>query len=177
MSATVHAFLEISRTDRRSNGLQEETLDLVHLAHRAVERNTSRAASKGIYLKITGPSSMFAMGDASVVDAVIDNLISNSLKFAPATSTVTLEVSHEDDGCIVRVIDEGPGVAKADQPKLFTKYGKLSTKPTGNEDSLGLGLYLAKRMAERMQARLEYEDRGQGACFTFTLRCPLEDAQ
>jgi len=165
MSATVHAFLEISRTDRRSSGIQEETVDLVHLAHRAVERFAPRASSKGIKLLVQAPDPVFAKADASVVDAVLDNLISNSLKFVPAGTAVTLAVSHNGDSCAIRVIDEGPGISPVDQPKLFTKYGKLSTRPTAGEDSLGLGLYLARRMAERMNSRLEYEPTEKGACF------------
>ncbi len=174
MSATVHAFLEISRTDRRSSGLQDETVDLVHLAHRAVERFAPRAQGKSITLVVDAPQPVFAQGDASVVDAVLDNLISNALKFVPADTTVTLAVARDGKECTVRVIDEGPGVSEADRPKLFTKYGKLSTRPTAGEDSLGLGLYLARRMAERMNAHLEYEPRETGACFV--LRVPQAEA-
>jgi len=171
MSATVHAFLEISRTDRRTNGLENETMDVVHIAHRAIDRFASRAAVKSVKLAVTGPHSVFAVGDASIVDAILDNLISNAIKFVPNNTTVTLEISCVDQECFIRVIDEGPGISAEDQPKLFTKYGKLTSRPTGGEDSLGLGLYLARRMAERMNARLEYEPRDRGACFVLRLPC------
>ncbi|RPI66999.1 MAG: hypothetical protein EHM43_10245, partial [Ignavibacteriae bacterium] len=71
MSATVHAFLEISRTDRRSSGVLTESVDLVHLAHRALERHASRAEGKGMTLRVdAAQSSIFATGDASIVEAV-----------------------------------------------------------------------------------------------------------
>ena len=176
MSATVHAFLEISRNDRRTSGILKETVDLVHLAHRALERHVSRAESKNISVVVKGTGQVWAEGDASIVDAVLDNMLSNAMKFSPKGSTITIDVVSTDDRSLIRVIDDGPGIGAADRAKLFTKYGRLSNKPTGGEDSLGLGLYLAKRMAERMNGRLEYDDaEGGGSCFTLTCRRASKD--
>lgn len=171
MSATVHAFLEISRTDRRSSGITTERLDLVHLAHRAVERHGSRAESKQMKIRIdTAESSLFANGDASIVEAVLDNLLSNAIKYAPAETEVVIKVKNLQNESMICVCDQGPGVPKSEQPKLFTKYARLAISE-GKEDSLGLGLYLAKRMAERMNGRLVYEDRPEGgACFALYIQ-------
>ncbi len=171
MSATVHAFLEISRTDRRSSGVATERLDLVHLAHRAVERHSSRAEGKRMKLHVdASESSLFATGDASIVEAVLDNLLSNAIKYAPADTNIVIGVKTVNGEPMICVCDEGPGVPKSEQPKLFTKYARLALSE-GKEDSLGLGLYLAKRMAERMNARLVYEDRPEGgACFAIYIQ-------
>jgi signal transduction histidine kinase len=176
MSATVHAFLELSRTDRRSAGIKDEILDIVHMAHRALERHASSAESKNIQIVVEGAGQVWARGDASIVDAVLDNLVSNAVKFAPSDSIVTITVFKGDEHAFIRVSDQGPGIPAADRPKLFTKYTRLSTRPTGGEDSLGLGLYLAKKMAMRMDATLEYEAREEGgATFVFTLQTANPD--
>ncbi|HLP28705.1 MAG TPA: tetratricopeptide repeat-containing sensor histidine kinase [Candidatus Didemnitutus sp.] len=171
MSNTVHAFLEISRTDRRSTGLVINPLDLTLLAKRAYDRHTTRAVAKSITLRIEiGKPNIWATGDASIVDAIIDNLITNSLKYIPAGSTVTLSVNEEDGAPFICVCDNGPGVDPAKQHLLFTKYATLGAKTTGGEESLGLGLYLAQRMASRMGARISYrENPGKGASFVLHL--------
>jgi len=163
MSNTVHAFLEVSRTDRRGTGLVIQPVDLTLLVERALERHTIRARSKSISasIRIRKPS-LWATGDASVIDAIMDNLVTNSLKYSPSGSTITLEVDEDAEGPILRVFDNGPGVAKENRHLLFTKYATMGVKPTGGEETLGLGLYLAQRMATRMGARITYEERPVG---------------
>lgn len=163
MSNTVHAFLEVSRTDRRGTGLVIQPVDLTLIAERALERHIIRARSKSIStsVRIRKPL-LWATGDASIIDAIVDNLITNSLKYSPSGSVITLEVDEDSSGPILRVFDNGPGVAEENRNLLFTKYATMGVKPTGGEESLGLGLYLAQRMATRMGARITYEERPEG---------------
>lgn len=173
MEATIHAFLEVSRTDKRSGRLNTDQLDLVRYAHRAAERHSSRADSKDIVINVVADTpTLWAMGDPSIVDAVLDNLVSNALKFSPHDSVVTVLV-HTPSAPTISVSDQGPGVANEDLPKLFTKYSRLASRPTGGEGSIGLGLYLAKRMAERMKGTINYEhEPSGGARFSFTMPAP-----
>jgi signal transduction histidine kinase len=175
MGATVHAFLEISRTDKRSSGVSIDKLDLVHMAHSAVERHVGRAEGKGMKLVVVGDQVPWALGDPSIVDAVLDNLISNAIKYGPKGTTVTVTVGAEPQPpthIVVRVHDQGPGIPEHERSRLFTKYARLSARPTGGEDSMGLGLYLAKRMAQRMNASLDYEDHPAGGS-VFALKLPV----
>jgi signal transduction histidine kinase len=171
MSNTVHAFLEISRTDRRSTGLVIHPLDLTMLSQRALERHSTRAKAKSISIELDiVRADVWATGDASVVDAIVDNLMTNSLKYTPAGSTIKIIVNEDEDGPFICVCDNGPGVDPAQQHLLFTKYATLGAKTTGGEESLGLGLYLAQRMASRMGARISYKKRPEsGACFVLHL--------
>lgn len=170
MQATVHAFLEISRDVGCSKDLQNETMDLVRLAFRAVERHMSRAESKDTTLRVLHEESAWATGDASILEAILDNLVSNAIKFSPTGTMITLDVTGGQSPSIC-VIDEGPGIPAAERAKLFTKYSRLSTRPTGGEESLGLGLYLAQRMASRINAVLSYEQTSStGACFKVSLQ-------
>lgn len=169
MSATIHAFLEISRTDRRSSGITIGRIDLVHLIHVAIERHHLRAEEKGMNLVIASSGQAWASADASVVSAVLDNLISNAIKFSPHDTQITVSAGTDSNSAFVTVCDEGPGVPETDRDKLFTKYSRLSIRPTGGEDSLGIGLYLAQRMAERMNAQIEYKSQN-GSCFTLRMK-------
>lgn len=170
MQATVHAFLEISRDVGRTKQLQNESMDLVRLAFRAVERHMARAEAKDTTLRVLEEESAWASGDASIVEAILDNLVSNAIKFSPPGTMITLDVTGGKSPSIC-VIDEGPGIPAEERGKLFTKYTRLSTRPTAGEESLGLGLYLAHRMAKRIGADLSYEEIPHaGACFKLSLQ-------
>lgn len=172
MESTIHSFLEISRTDKRSAGLNIDRLDLVRFAHRAAERHFTPADSKDIAIYISADEkSVWGMGDPSIVDAILDNLISNAIKFSPRSTIVTIHVSTVGLESVVHVLDKGPGIPESEQQSLFKKYTRLSTQPTGGEESIGLGLYLAKRMAERMKGTIDYETNPEGGSM-FTLRMP-----
>lgn len=172
MISTVHTFLEISRNDRRSKDLNDDIVDLGLLLQRARERHRTRADAKGITIIVHVPVPVWAAGDASIIDAVLDNLVSNALKFSPPASSITLRADADDHTARFCVMDEGPGISPTDETLLFTKYTRLSAQPTAGEDSLGLGLYLAKRMAERINGRLVF-DRAYTAGSCFILELPL----
>lgn len=101
---------------------------------------------------------------------VLENLISNALRYAPEGSTVDVECSTGRSGMAkVSVMDRGPGVAEADRNKLFKRYTKLANAE-GVAHSSGLGLAIAKEEMDRMGGHLWYEERdGGGACFSLVL--------
>ena len=107
-------------------------------------------------------------GDAERLRQLVDNLISNSIKYSDTGGEVKVD-AHADDGhVVVRVRDHGPGIDPAQQGQIFEKFGRAagSAKP-----GTGLGLFLSRSFAEAHGGTLEVESRpGEGA--TFTLRLP-----
>jgi len=102
---------------------------------------------------------------------VLENLLSNALKFAPPGSRVRVAVEAGNPGTVrVRVMDRGPGIDESDRKRLFQRYVRLSAKPTSGESSTGLGLSIAKQLADAMHGNLAYEPReGGGSSFVFEL--------
>ena len=87
-------------------------------------------------LSATG-TAVFA--DASALDQVLDNLLSNALKFSPPGRRITVRVQAEA-GCVeCHVQDQGPGFTEEDKARMFRRYMRLSARPTGGEPSSGLG--------------------------------------
>ncbi len=103
---------------------------------------------------------------------VIDNLISNALKYSPFDTTITIRVKAKSDNVRLEVEDEGPGISEEEMPKLFGKFARLSAQPTGGEHSTGLGLSIVKKMVEAMNGKVWCESEpGKGA--TFIVELPL----
>jgi len=81
---------------------------------------------------------------------IFDNLISNSLKYSPYNSTVNIFVETHSDRVRITFNDEDPGISAEEQGNLFRQFGTTSNKPTGNEGSVGLGLYIVKKFTTAM---------------------------
>lgn len=108
--------------------------------------------------------------DKEILYEILQNLISNAVKFSPAQSRIFIK-TFTDNGClIIEIKDEGPGFTDSDKEKIFTKFTRLSAKPTGNEHSTGLGLSIVKRLCEILGAEVSLESsQGNGAKFTIKL--------
>ncbi|MDH5397694.1 MAG: ATP-binding protein [Cyclobacteriaceae bacterium] len=106
------------------------------------------------------------------LERVLENLITNAIKYSPLRSSIHITAIEEDNKFILSVKDEGPGFTAADKEKVFGKFQKLSARPTYGESSTGLGLYIVKIMAERLQGTMELiSEPGQGSEFILTLPC------
>ncbi len=103
----------------------------------------------------------------SIILQVLDNLVSNAIKFSPGNTHVTLSAHRAvNDAVRFSVQDRGPGLTNEDKQSLFGKFKRLSAKPTGGEHSTGLGLSIVKRLVEMMNGRIWVESEpGKGATF------------
>jgi signal transduction histidine kinase len=149
-----------------------ERYDLGQLVEHSVSHNRSSATRKRIEIRTGLGEYVFVRADRTATMQILDNLISNAVKYSPFDSTVQVHLLCERDSALVRVRDEGPGISEADQKKLFQKFSRLSATPTGGESSTGLGLSIAKKLAEAMGGSIECSSvLGYGS--SFTLRLPL----
>lgn len=101
---------------------------------------------------------------------VVDNLISNAIKYTSLNSTVTVRLSLRDDKLVFEVEDEGNGIPESEQNLLFQKFARLSVKPTGGENSTGLGLSIVHRLVTMMNGTVSCSSEvGKGSIFTVIL--------
>lgn len=135
------------------------------------------AKRKNTTISVSAPQiPLLISGDIMTVHQIIDNLISNAVKFSPLGSHIDCRLHADGDRLLVDIEDEGPGFTDSDLARVFQDYTRLSARPTGGESSTGLGLAIAKRGATRMGAGLTIENRdgGQGCIARFSL--PLIEA-
>lgn len=135
------------------------------------------ASAKDISLGFEGdPGTITLFSDPGALHQILDNLVSNAIKYSPRGRAVTLSIARGRDGLArIAVIDQGPGLSEEDQGKLFGKFVRLTPQPTGGETSNGLGLWIVQRMARLMGGDIACESKlGEGS--TFTLSLPTVEA-
>jgi signal transduction histidine kinase len=112
------------------------------------------------------PGGLTVLADRDATLQVLDNLISNAIKYSPHAKEIQVHLLSRDGHARLEVRDEGPGLTEADKSQLFGKFARLSARPTGDEASTGLGLSIVKRMVEASHGRIWCESEpGQGATF------------
>nr|MCU0428044.1 HAMP domain-containing histidine kinase [Candidatus Kapabacteria bacterium] len=189
----VKNFLDVARAEEGRLRIMLIQFDIGDVVELTLKNYEQQAAKKNIqihYVKPITPATVYA--DESLTLQVLDNLISNALKYtAPGKDVavdiqvvqvlrhnVTLfnnEMNNLDESAFVQcvrvsVTDEGPGLTDQDKTKLFGKFARLSAQPTGGESSTGLGLAITKRLIETMNGRIWCESEyGFGSRFTFEL--------
>ena len=115
-----------------------------------LENNSLYAESKGIELchNCQNISDFITYLDAFKVQEVFDNIISNAIKYSSLDSKVEISYGEEESYYKIFIKDQGQGISEDELPKVFDKFTKLSSKPTGGETSNGLGLSLSKNLME-----------------------------
>lgn len=173
MMRLIETMLDVARIEKGQIELVFGPCDVESMARVLVSQFAASAAAKQIELTLDGPKGpAIALGDPDAIHRVLENLVSNAIKYSPPGKRVWLEVREIGGKWHCRVRDEGPGISAKDQQRLFTKYARLSARPTGDETSTGIGLAIAKGLADQMGAELFCESEpGHGATFTLALRC------
>jgi len=152
--------------------LRLEAVDLAALAAGVGRAYTTTTAAKQqrLVMKLAGP--VMVQGDPVRLRQVIENLLSNAIKYSPRGATVTVAAVVGAEVVEVRVSDEGPGVPAGERERIFEPFVRLDgVRPTGGEDSVGLGLHLARELARAHGGHLAVEagPTGRGSTFVFTL--------
>lgn len=147
-------------------------MSVKRIIHDIVERHMPIAEKKNIEMRYSS-AEISACIDPSAFSHIAENLISNALKFSHEYQLVYITTEVNPGGILVfSVQDSGPGIPEEDQLKLFKKYTRLSTKPTGGEDSTGLGLYIVKKYTDLHGGTIVCKsDIGQGTTFVVSIPC------
>lgn len=152
--------------------LQLKPVDIQPILQTILANYLEPAKTKNIHLHYQELEHHFLiMGDANALHQILDNLISNAVKYSPHGKNIYIRLSAESETVCCEIIDEGPGLNEEDKTKLFGKFTRLSSKPTGNEHSTGLGLFIAKKLTEAIKGKVWCESEvGKGAKFTVELQ-------
>jgi signal transduction histidine kinase len=167
MFTIIKNLLDINAIETGNMRLRSEAFELSSVVADVVADYTVRADEKGIRLHYDAPfASLIAQGDNAAMAQILDNIVSNAVKYSPSGRNIWVRALEHGSYMRVEVQDEGPGLSEEDQKRLFGKFVRLSSQPTGNEHSTGLGLSIVKRMVEAMNGEVWCESElGVGATF------------
>jgi two-component system sensor histidine kinase/response regulator len=150
-------------------------LSFREIVQTTVKRYLEPARMKDVRLVLDAPPSEddLVLADKGAVNRVLDNLVSNAVKFSPSKSTIRLSVESTDGQVRCRIADEGPGFTPEDRTRMFRRFGRLSARPTGGEGSTGLGLSIVRKLTHAMHGDVTCQSTpGEGAVFTIGLPRP-----
>ena len=160
----LNELLDFSTFESGKQELNMETLDLCRLVTNLVPLFRGEAERKNIGLSVDCTSELAPVrADRHQMRRVVDNLLSNALKFTPSGGRVTVRVIRESDEAICLQFDDtGPGIAATEVDRLFVEFGTTSNKPTGGERSTGLGLSICQRIVHAHEGIINFENLPEG---------------
>ena len=142
--------------------IKREPADLAALLGEIVASNRALAEKKDQTIHLVSPPHQLWSCDPDRLREAIDNLVSNAIKYSPIGGIIELSMAVDDDGAVIRVKDDGAGLSPDDVVRLFGRFQRLSAKPTGGENSTGLGLSIVKRIVELHGGRVDRRESGSG---------------
>ena len=174
MMDLVKNLLDMNHLESGGFQVNMVNFDVAPIVEAAIDQYRTPAEAKNIMLHFSNEAAdkgiIFA--DEQVMMQVLDNLVSNAVKYSPLGKHVFVRVLRRNEVIRIEVKDEGQGISEEDMKKLFGKFQRLSTVPTGGEHSTGLGLSIVKKMVEVMNGRVWCESEfGNGA--TFIVELPI----
>jgi signal transduction histidine kinase/CheY-like chemotaxis protein len=167
-------LLDINAIESGKLNFKFEAVDIIPIMQKVLNNYQERAKAKNIKLHLESqPPLLIALIDKNTCEGILDNLVSNAIKYSPLNKNIYIRLCQRDSYIRSEVQDEGTGLSESDLPKLFGKFTRLSSKPTGGEHSTGLGLFIVKKLVEAMKGKVWCESQlGQGATFIVEFPTP-----
>jgi len=167
LNQMISKILDVDAIESSRINLKSEQVNIAEQVKKIVSGFEKEAAKKSISLTYgISDDPLIVQTDALYLTQIVENLISNAIKFSPTGKTVNVSLHSENGYVQLCVRDHGPGFTEGDKQKLFKKFQRLTARPTANEQSTGLGLSIVKRYTDLMKGEVWCEsEHGQGAAF------------
>jgi signal transduction histidine kinase len=166
----VRNMLDIRAIEDRGIEIRKEEFNLSNYLSSELNQFRVLADLKQLELIYKAEPKIFIEADKQYLGRIIDNLISNAIKFSDFGKKIELNLSQVKEAVCISIKDEGPGFKSSELDKVFLKYQKFSAKPTGGESSTGIGLSIVKMLADKMGYTIEcFSEEGKGAEFKLTM--------
>jgi signal transduction histidine kinase len=167
MVRVIDDLLLLAKVGDAENPLLPVPVDLHRVVDEVVDLITVAAEQKGVTVRVEAPAEpVVAAGDATELDRVCANLVSNAVKYTPDGGMVTVALDRAGDQVVLTVVDEGIGISADDVDRLGTEFFRSSNPEAVAQPGTGLGLAIASRVVARHHGRMEIESElGKGSTF------------
>lgn len=177
MIKLVNSLLDVSRIEQGRLKIEPQKIPFQQLYQEIIKIHQQEAKAKGIHL-ITGPipPDVYIFGDPRLLEQVLENLISNSIKYTPSGGTVKIDFVLKKSNIQTCVADTGVGIPPAEQKRIFQRFFRANNVLKMQSTGTGLGLYIAKAIVEAHKGKIWFKSKeGQGTVFYFTLPLAKQD--
>jgi signal transduction histidine kinase len=170
----VDDLLEMSRITRGHLDLQRERVELATIVRNAVETSTPLVRAAGHELEVSLPEEpLWVEGDPIRLTQVLGNLLNNAAKYTDDGGAIALSVQREGQAAVIRVRDNGHGISAEGIRRIFEMFTREDHDGPRSQGGLGIGLALARRLAEMHGGSIEAHSDGRGRGSEFVVRLPL----
>jgi len=177
LTVLVDQLLFLARADSQPLELDLRSVDLGGILQEAAETARPAASAKNIALIVEADPPQRALADRLQLLRIVDNLVTNAVKFTPYGGTVRLTARSEGRTAILEVTDTGHGIPAAEQPDLFSRFSRGTNAIEEAIPGSGLGLAISKVIAEAHGTNIQLESTpGTGSTFHLALRSPSHES-
>lgn len=167
----VEDLLDLSRIESQKYSLRPERVDAAEVFAQVIGLFKERASRRNVTIEsqvARGVPELWA--DPKAIEHIVTNLVDNAVKYAGEGAKVRLRAEEAEDGVMVFVEDNGPGIAKVHLPRLFERFYRVDTGRSRDLGGTGLGLSIVKHLVESMGGSIGVESQeGRGTSFSVTL--------
>jgi two-component system sensor histidine kinase/response regulator len=173
MFSLIKNLLDVNAIESGKMNFVFATHNLLPFLQNVVNNYIEPAKAKDISLQFQViPDEYQIRTDENAIIQVLDNLISNAIKYSPIGKTVYVRLIKNENTVRCEIQDEGAGLNDEDKEKLFDKFARLTPRPTGGEHSIGLGLFIVKKLVETMNGQVWCQSQLEKGT-TFFIQFPL----
>jgi signal transduction histidine kinase len=171
LTTIVDALLDVARLDAGELDVSLVATDVGSVVTDVVAAAGSAANGHRVVAEV-GPDPVAAQADPGKLRQVLDQLVSNAVKYSPRGGVVSVSVQRHDDAVEVAVADEGVGIPVSEHERIFAKFYKA-----GGGQGTGLGLFIAQGLVREMGGRIRVDsEEGRGSTFAFELPVAKQEA-
>ena len=172
----VQDLLLVGQVDAGTFNIRVGVVDIEAVARECVERSQPAAIEAGVELSVESHGVRTFSGDQGRLSQVLDNLISNALKFTPPRGRVAVRMQERGQACVLDVEDTGLGIGPEEIEHLFDRFYRGTHANAGQTKGVGLGLAISKAIVEAHGGEIEVEsDPGRGS--NFRVHLPMEKTE
>lgn len=172
LSVLINDLLDVSRLQSGRLDLRREWMDLTGMLRDVGERHGEQLET-GHRVRLQMPEGcVMVNADATRLEQILDNLLTNAVKYSPPGSAIDVVLETSADGEMVSVRDRGIGLPTGAEERIFEPFGRAENAVKGNVPGLGLGLYVSRRLAELHGGTLWAESAGENQGTTMRLWLP-----
>lgn len=169
----INEILDISKLEAKAMTINKSEFLISQAVNEVVNVINPLLSKKSITLEKNISKDNLIFADFQKIKQILFNLLSNSIKFSPVNTSISINVEFFDNVFIIKIVDQGIGIALKDQERIFEKFVQLENAYTKTQSSTGLGLTITKELVEMHNGEIKVESSlGNGA--TFTVKIPFK---